>query len=190
MIKIDHNHTNNNSKYLSESEINKILITAKTNYIHFLWIGLIYSTGITVKELINIKVRDINLENMTLSIRNDKRVQRKNIVIPTQFYPYIHTVVHNKKIEDFIFKGRGGKVHSRTIQKMLEKIKKLTGLDSRVNNIRKSLAIHLYLRGWNEKKICVFLGHSSINSTRKMLKGITILEENPHPIHNMHLNVA
>ncbi|NBU98277.1 MAG: hypothetical protein EBS19_08725, partial [Spirochaetia bacterium] len=95
-----------------------------------------------------------------------------------------------EKTEDFIFKGRKGKVHSRTIQKMLEKIKKLTGLDSRVNNIRKSLAIHLYIRGWNEKKICLFLGHSSINSTRKMLKGISILEENLHPIHNMHMNVA
>jgi site-specific recombinase XerD len=189
-MKIDTNHTNNCSNYLSENEINKILIAAKSNNNHFLWIGLIYSTGITVKELINIKVRDINTENMTLSIPNDKRVQRKNIVLPSQFYPHIHTVIHRKKTEDFIFKGRKGRVHSRTILKMLEKIKKITGLDSRVNNIRKSLAIHLYLRGWNEKKICLFLGHSSINSTRKMLKGISILEENLHPIHNMHLNVA
>jgi site-specific recombinase XerD len=189
MTKLNTTH-NNTLSYLSEDEINKILVTAKSNYIHFLWIGLIYSTGITVKELINIKVKDINTENMTLSISNEKRIQRRNILLPLQFYPCIHSVVHNKKQEDYIFKGRKGKVHCRTILKMLEKIRKITGLDSRVNNIRRSLAIHLFLRGWNEKKICLFLGHSSISSTRKMLKGITILEENPHPIHNMRLNVA
>jgi hypothetical protein len=40
-MKIDTNHTNNCSNYLSENEINKILIAAKSNNNHFLWIGLI-----------------------------------------------------------------------------------------------------------------------------------------------------
>lgn len=176
--------------YLTEKDISKILRHAKTNHHHYLWIGLLYTGGLTIQELLGIKTRDFNLKSMTLIIPGGTKLKSRKISIPDSFKTYLCSEIHMKDSDDYIFSGRNGKLHTRTVQKLFDKMKEKTGIELSIHAIRKSLAIHLYKAGWSEKSICMYLGHSQIYSTKKMLRGILPPESNIHPIHNILINAA
>ena len=53
------------SKYLTEKDIYKVLLQVKSNYHHYLWIALLYTGGLTIQELLEIKTKDINIKNFS-----------------------------------------------------------------------------------------------------------------------------
>ncbi len=178
------------SAYLTEKDIYKVLLQVKTNYHHYLWIALLYTGGLTIQELLEIKTKDINIKNMVLTLPGRTKLKSRKISIPDHFRSLINSEVHLKEPEDYLFSGRNGRLHTRTVQKLFDKIKSLTGIGLSIHLIRKSLAIHLYNAGWSEKSICTFMGHSHLQSTKKMLKGIIPPESKTHPINNILINAA
>jgi integrase len=139
---------------------------------------------------LEIKTKDINIKNMVLTLPGRTKLKSRKISIPDHFRSLINSEIHLKEPEDHLFSGRNGKLHTRTVQKLFDKIKSSTGIGLSIHLIRKSLAIHLYNAGWSEKSICSFMGHSHLQSTKKMLKGIIPPESKTHPINNILINAA
>lgn len=179
-------------EYLSQEEISKILILAKENTNHYLILGLFYSCGLTIHELIHIKVGDINMNTLSLTVPGGKKLRKRILYIPEKLRTALYSTSYGKTPESFLFQGnkKSFPIHRRTIQKLFEKIKKISGIRINVTSIRKSVAVHLYQLGWSKLSICKFLGHSQFQSTRKMLRGIPKNYPLGHPIQNMHTNIV
>ena len=134
---------------------------------------LLYATGIRVGELVNIKLSDIHLGNKTIYILgkgNKERIVYFNEVT----YKYLKKYLENgrekliKKPTDYLFlNNRGGKLTTRGVQDVLEKIIKKTAISKHLSPhmIRHSFATHLLNEGCDLLSVQQLLGHSSLSAT-------------------------
>ena len=189
-MKKDNPITYTKYNYLSEDDIRNILLESKSNFIHYILIGLFYSSGLTLQELLKIKVKHINLDNMVIKYLRDKKRQSSYTSIPRDFHNSLINLIYKKNPDDYLFGFKNKPLNIRTVQKIFVKLGDKVGKKISSYIFRRSLAIHLYKNGWNERSISVFLGHSQFQSTKKMLQGIDPFPDKQHPIDNMRLNAA
>ncbi|MCB1190798.1 MAG: tyrosine-type recombinase/integrase [Leptospiraceae bacterium] len=168
-IKKNGNVLRDKRNYFTTDEILKLLEIIKSNYLHYLWIKLLYSFALTPTELVNIKVSDINFRNLSIKIHSTGRHRARILKLPIALIRDLKSETTSKKPDDYLFQGRNGKVNPRTVQKVLEKLTHQTGIYISITKLRRSIAMHLIQIGWEEKSVTELLGHSSIRSTRKLL---------------------
>ena len=168
-VKIKETDKNLDGSYFSKSEILEIISAMKENYKHLIWFKLLYSFGMNLQELVNLKVRDVDFENASLRIDSGKRSTPRNSDIPRSLVQELRLHCNHKSPDAYVFHGRNGKLHTRTIQKALEKIEQRINKQITIAKLRKSIAVHLCQNGWDYSEIGSFLGHSSYRATRNLL---------------------
>lgn len=87
---------------LSRQEIAKILEATK-NEKHKILLALSYGAGLRVSEVVNLRVRDINLDELTLSIRGAKGQKDRITVFPEKLQNAFHYLLEGKKAQDYVF---------------------------------------------------------------------------------------
>jgi integrase/recombinase XerD len=176
--------------YFSEEELRRILSMQKQrNHKHRIWFRLLYSLGITIVEMVNLRVNDINFEDKKIKISGGKRHKERIISLPNALLADLKNEVHGKIGQGFLFEWRKGGVHPRTIQKALESSGSKLGLEANIVKFRKTLALHLLKCGWDEKGIAQMLGHSSPRATRKLLGNDRVFfETRRHPLDRLIKN--
>ncbi|MBK8398370.1 MAG: tyrosine-type recombinase/integrase [Leptospiraceae bacterium] len=155
--------------YFSKTEILEIITTIKENYIHLIWFKLLYSFGMTLFELVNLKVKDIDFVSAKINIHSSKKLMSRSLDIPEALLRELRIQCERKFPESYLFHGRGGKLHTRTIQKALEKVESKLNIQITISKIRKSIAVHLLQNGWDYRAIGEFLGHAHYRATRNLL---------------------
>jgi len=110
---------NKEKKTFSQETIIEILeICEKTKYkIAF---SLLYGTGITTTELLNIKVKDIDLINEIIIINSSKRQAK----IPQRLLVSIKNFIQNAKLDDWLFQGSNN--NKNDISSFRKKLKELS----------------------------------------------------------------
>lgn len=140
---------------------------------------LLYSSGIRVNELINIKLIDIDMKNRTIRIlakgRKERIVPFDNLTAQT-LEEYVTNHRDNLYIKssdikslDFLFlNNRGKKLTSRGVEYILKNVEKQTGLNYGLHPhiFRHSFATHLLENGADLIVIQELLGHESLNTTQ------------------------
>lgn len=136
---------------------------------------LLYSTGLRVSELVNLKISDISLENATL--RSITKGDKERI-IPIGEYSLYYLNIYLKeyrnsflknKNSEYVFLNNQGSSYSR--QSIFILIKKIA-LDKNIkkdvspHKLRHSFATHMLENGADLRVIQEMLGHSSINTTQ------------------------
>ncbi len=154
---------------LSRNEISKILETLK-NTKHKLLLSLAYGAGLRVSEITTLKVQDLYLEELTIHIKNAKGQKDRISVIPESLVNDLRNLIAGKTRGEFIFASeRGGKLTTRTAQKIFEKalhdscIKK----DATFHSLRHSFATHLLENGIDVRYVQELLGHQNIRTTQR-----------------------
>jgi integrase/recombinase XerD len=155
--------------YFSKREIYHILSAARDNPLHFTWIKLLYSTGLTPGELVNIKVEDLDLRNNRIKIYTRKKLKNRTVPISNCLIQDLKIQAANKRTGEYLFQGRSGKLNTRTILKLMEKIEKKTGFSVSISKLRRSIALHLLEKGWEEKSVADILGYPSIRHALKFI---------------------
>jgi integrase len=155
--------------YFTKSEIMKIISVVKENYIHLIWFKLLYSFGMTLHELVNLKLKDIDFEKAKLTIHTSKKLLPRSLDIPKSLLCELRIQSSHKFPESYVFPGKTGRLHTRTIQKALEKVEWKLNMKLTIAKLRKSIAVHLLQSGWEYKEIGEFLGHASYRATRNLL---------------------
>jgi len=153
---------------LSRKEINIILESIK-NKKHKLLIALAYGSGLRVSEVIDLRVQDINLDDLVLHLKEAKGAKDRITVFPEKLKNHIQNMIAGKNGNDLIFESeRGGKLTTRSAQKVFSdalkrsKIKKQASFHS----LRHSFATHLLENGTDIRHIQELLGHSNIRTTQ------------------------
>ncbi len=169
--KIDLKFAKRNKKLpviLSRKEIEKI-ISQMENSKHKLMISLGYAAGLRVGEIINLKVKDINLEELTIHIKNTKGKKDRITVFPEKLKIDFQNLMAGKKNNCLVFESnRGGKLTASTAQKVFQNALKKSGVkkDATFHSLRHSFATHLLENGIDVRYVQALLGHSNIRTTQ------------------------
>lgn len=153
---------------LSRIEIEKI-INSIENRKHKLLISLSYGSGLRVSEAINLKIRDINLEELTIHLKNAKGNRDRITIFPKKLKTGLREIFALRDMVDYVFVSeRGGKLTERTAQKVFENALKKSGIqkDATFHSLRHSFATHLLENGVDVRYVQELLGHQNIRTTQ------------------------
>jgi site-specific recombinase XerD len=153
---------------LTKKEIVKILSLIK-NPKHKLLVSLAYGAGLRVSEIINLKVKDVELEELVIHIKDAKGKKDRITVFPESLKINIEKLIIGKNGNDFIFESeRGGKLTERTVQKVFENALKKSRIKKQAtfHSLRHSFATHLLENGVDVRYVQELLGHQNIRTTQ------------------------
>jgi site-specific recombinase XerD len=153
---------------LSRAEINSLLQQPR-NQKHRTLLALAYAAGLRVSEALDLRVRDIDLEELTVVIRQGKgRKDRLSVLSPT-LTDDIRQLSAGKGGGDYLFESeRGGKLSAATAQKVFQSALQKASFTkpASFHSLRHSFATHLLENGTDVRYIQELLGHANIRTTQ------------------------
>lgn len=152
---------------LSREEIGKIIDVTK-NTKHKLMITLAYGAGLRVSELVNLQIRDMEIEDLSLVVRGGKGGKDRITILPEKLCNDLRNSMAGKRSIDYLFESeRGGKLTTRTAQAVFQRSLKISGIkkNATFHSLRHSFATHLLENGVDVRYIQKLLGHASITTT-------------------------
>lgn len=164
-------------KVLSKKEISEVLnieLNDKYDYRNKAMIELMYSSGLRISELINLKVNDLNINMATIRVFGKGSKER---IIPIGNYALKYLKIYLdhyrklflKKETDYLFlNNRGNLMTRQAFFKIIKEIEKNihTNKEFSPHTIRHSFASHLLENGADLRSIQELLGHSNISTTQ------------------------
>lgn len=150
---------------LTKEEV-KSLIDSADNEKSRLIISLLYSTGLRVSELVNLKLEDINFSDKSGWVRRGKGSKDRLFVLSEKLVLDIQKYLEGRE-HKFVF-SKDAPLTTRNIQKIIKGTKTRAGLSKKVtpHTLRHSFATHLLEQGTDIRLIQSLLGHSSLNTTQ------------------------
>lgn len=148
---------------LSQNEVTRLIQSTK-NIKHRLIIQILYSSGLRLNELINLKWQDIDLDRNLIHIKRAKGKKDRIVMLSKK----VKDVLNILDQENYVFlTNRNKKYSSRTIQKIIENARIKANIKKRVtpHSLRHSFATHLLENGTDIRYIKELLGHSDIKTT-------------------------
>lgn len=165
-------------KTLSIEEIDKLLdikLKDAFSYRNKAMLELMYSSGLRVSELVNVKTHDIDTSNCIIRIMGKGKKER---IVPLGDYAinYIEIYIKEyreklikKEMNDYLFLNNHGKKMTRQgFFKMLKQLAKEKNIKTEFSphTLRHSFATHLLNGGADLRSIQEMLGHESISTTQ------------------------
>lgn len=154
-------------KIFSQQEIKKILDVCQ-NIKHKAILATIYSCGLRVSELTELKINEINSSKMTVTIRQGKGNRDRVVVLSDKLLLLLRDYFLQYKPKIYLFEGQsGGKYTERSVQMVLKKalVKANIKVDGSVHTLRHSYATHLIEQGTDIRFVQELLGHKNIKTT-------------------------
>lgn len=164
-------------KFVQYNELEEILEISKSGNLGIrnnLIIELMYSTGVRVSELINIKLNDIDMENKKIRILGKGSYERFVFFGEYTFNAlkkYTNTLrkelLKGKTSEYLLLNKDGNQITTRGIAKVITQIIDQTAVKTKISphTLRHTFATHLLDNGCDLRSVQEMLGHKNINST-------------------------
>ncbi len=164
-------------EYLTEEEVSKLLdieIKSSYDFRNKTILELLYSSGIRISELVNIKTPNYDSEECLIRIMGKGSKER---IIPLGDYAinimndYMNNYrpLINKKFTDYIFiNNRGDRISRQFIFKVIKKEALKKGIKKEISphTLRHTFATHLLKNGADLRIIQELLGHENISTTQ------------------------
>jgi len=146
-------------------EETKNLINSIDNEKHKLMIELLYSSGMRVSELINLKIKD--LEGKYGWVREGKGRKDRPFILANKLKKDVEKLCKDKNPEEHLFRSYKSKMSTRTVQEIIKKACKKSGITKKVHphTLRHSFATHLIENGYSVSEVQSLLGHKSMDTT-------------------------
>ncbi|MFH2024769.1 MAG: site-specific tyrosine recombinase/integron integrase [bacterium] len=152
---------------LSEEEVVKILRQI-TNLKHKCIIYLIYSAGLRLSEVINLKISDIDSSRKVITIKGAKGKKDRISLLSDRVLTLLREYYKQYNPKEWLFEGqKGGKYSPKSVQNILKKALNNSKINKNatVHTLRHSFATHLLERGTDLRYIQELLGHNSSKTT-------------------------
>lgn len=159
--------------------ISNIKLTSKTGIRNVAIIELLYSCGLRVSELVNLKISDLFFKESLIKVTgkgNKERFVPISKLSQEYINNYLNEIRQNHKIkknfEDTLFLNeRGTNLSRNMIFIIVNKLKKKSNINKKIgpHTLRHSFATHLIENGADLITIQKMMGHESITTTERYL---------------------
>lgn len=152
---------------LSEEEVIAI-INATENLKHKAILITIYSAGLRISELINLKIKDIDSQRMQIRVEQAKGKKDRYTVLGNTTLEILRKYVSQYKPAYWLFEGSSSRQYSvSSVKKTLKTSLEKTGIKKHVtvHTLRHSFATHLLEAGTDIRYIQSLLGHENTKTT-------------------------
>ena len=158
---------------MSAEEI-KRMIDSVQNIKHRTIIMLLYSTGMRVSEISNLRIRDIDSKSMRIKVVGGKGMKDRFTILSQQVLLELRAYYLIYKPKEYLFNGSGicRKMNVKNIKHTVQKTVAQIGLASKqytVHTIRHSFATHLVDNGTDLHTVKELLGHSTLQTTMRYM---------------------
>lgn len=153
---------------LSKSDVAAILASTH-NQKHRLLLSLAYGAGLRVSEVVNLRVGDLDLRELTIHVKQSKGRKDRVTVFPQRLVEDIQKSLAGKDAKDFVFSSeQGGGLTTRTAQKIFANSLQQSGIpkNATFHSLRHSFATHLLENGVDTRYVQELLGHQNIRTTQ------------------------
>lgn len=165
-------------KVLNLEEVDRLLdikLNDKYDYRNKAMLEVMYSSGLRVSELINLKLSNLSMENCSLIVIGKGNKER---ILPLGDYAYNYLKIYldeyrylllNNKQSDYIFlSSRGDKMSRQAFFKIMKKLlkEKNINVEFSPHTLRHSFATHMLENGADLRSIQELLGHLNISTTQ------------------------
>ncbi|WP_369806634.1 site-specific tyrosine recombinase/integron integrase [Lacinutrix sp. Bg11-31] len=152
---------------LSQKEIIHLISKAK-NLKHRAIIALLYSGGLRISELINLRIEDFHINRRQIFIRNSKGRKDRYVTLAESFLPLLQNYLVTYSPKHYFVEGQIKQQYTAgSVRKFIKKYKNECGIKTNVtpHTLRHSYATHLLENGVNLRHIQELLGHSKPETT-------------------------
>lgn len=154
-------------KVWSLEEVGKIISSLK-NLKHKTLISVMYSSGLRVSELVNLKPGDISRERMQIIVRGGKGKKDRYTILAQKTLILLEAYYKEYKPKEYLFEGQfGGPYSTSSVRKFLHEaiIKSKVKPHKGTHTLRHSFATHLLEAGTDLRYIQGLLGHNHSKTT-------------------------
>lgn len=165
--------------FLSTQEVEKLLNAALDSRPEDVrdraMLELLYATGLRVSELVNLKLREVNLEIgylMTLGKGNKERLVPIGAIARQRVADYLEQVrCHQdpEQVNPYLFLSRLGQPMTRqAFWNIIKKRALMAGIRTSISphTLRHSFATHLLANGADLRSVQIMLGHADLSTTQ------------------------
>lgn len=154
-------------KVVSEEAVRK-LILATDNMKHKAIMSTLYSTGLRVGELLQLRVTDVQGKRGLIRVNRGKGRKDRQVPLSSSLRKILREYYAHYRPKEFLFEGaQGGSYTASSINQILRKNSAKAGLAQRVtaHMLRHSFATHMLEKGVSLRHIQEILGHKSSRTT-------------------------
>ena len=152
---------------LSKKEVIDLL-RVTYNLKHRTILALLYSCGLRIGEVLQLRLANIDLDRRQLVVVQSKGRKDRYIVLAESTVPLLLNYVSSYKPQQYLFQGeKGGPYSTSSIRNFLRRSCRKAGIKKRVtpHTLRHSYATHLIENGVNLRLVQELLGHSKPETT-------------------------
>jgi integrase/recombinase XerD len=152
---------------LSEEEI-QLIFQQIINIKHKCILFTIYSGGLRLSELINLKINDIDSNRKVIIIKSAKGKKDRISLLSEKLLDLLRVYFREHKPKEWLFEGQnGGQYAPRSVENIMKNALEKSKLKKHatVHTLRHCFATHLLEHGTDLRYIQKLLGHSSSKTT-------------------------
>ncbi|MFA6198199.1 MAG: tyrosine-type recombinase/integrase [Patescibacteria group bacterium] len=153
---------------LSRSEID-VILNSTSNTKHRLLLALAYGAGLRVSEVVALRIYDIDLNELTIHIKQAKGNKDRISVCPSTLVAGMRELIADRDGSEYVFRSeQGGGLTTRTAQKTFDHALEKSGVSkpATFHSLRHSFATHLLENGVDTRYVQELLGHQNIRTTQ------------------------
>ena len=152
---------------LTKEEVLKLFDSAE-NFKSNLMLKLLYSSGLRVSELVNLKKENLDFNENTGWVRAGKGKKDRMFILSEKLSKKLKKFADKHNDWNYLF-SKDKHLTTRNIQKIVQKAAQKAGINKGVHphTLRHSYATHLLENGTDIRKIQILLGHSSLSTTER-----------------------
>lgn len=172
---------------LSKEEV-KAMIQVTENLKHKTILTTLYSCGLRLSEVLELKLTDLKRDRNLLLVRQAKGKKDRHTVLGDKTIGLIDKYIEHYHPKEYVFEGqRGGIYSAKSVTNIVKNSATKAGIAQNVSphTLRHSFATHAFESGTDQRYIQIALGHSSPKTTEiyahvsaKKLSGIVSPLEN------------
>ena len=155
--------------------------------------ALIYSAGLRVGEVCNLKISDIDSERLQIRVVKSKGKYDRYVVLSSYILKGLRKYIKSSKPKVYLFNGKvkGESLGVSAVQQSFRLAVKKAGItkDVSVHSLRHTYATHLLEEGVDIVTIKELLGHATIETTMMYLHVAKVNRVNAHsPLDSLYKN--
>ena len=152
---------------LNEEEISRV-IKLVTNIKHKALIMIIYSAGLRLSEVLNLRITDIDSKRMQVFVRQAKGRKDRYTLLSKKTLSVLRQYIKELHPKKWLFEGaKGGQYSESSVHSVVSEAYKRAGVKKKVSvhTLRHCFGTHLLENGTDLRYIQALMGHSSIKTT-------------------------